>query len=36
MLEQRTLKMPSETNKIYLHKIPNPLLRYTAKRSGTL
>ena len=25
MLAQRTLKMPSETDKIYVHKVLNPL-----------
>ena len=36
MLAQRTLKMPSETDKIYLHKVLNTLLRNAAKRSDTL
>ena len=36
MLAQRTLKMPSETDKIYLHKVLNPLLRNAAKWSDTL
>ena len=35
MLAQRTLKMPSETDKIYLHKEFIPLPRNAAKRSGT-
>ena len=30
MLAQRTLKMPSETDKIYLHKELNPLPRNAA------
>ena len=33
MLAQRTLKMLSETNKIYLLKVLNPLCRNAAKRS---
>ena len=36
MLAQRTLKMPSETDKIYLHKVLNLLTRNAAKRSDTL
>ena len=36
MLAQRTLKMTSETDKIYLHKVFNTLPRNTAKRSDTL
>ena len=35
MLAQRTLKMPSETDKIYLHKELNPLPPNAAKRSDT-
>ena len=35
MLAQRALKMPSETDKIYLHKELNPLPRNAAKRSDT-
>ena len=33
MFAQRTLKMLSETDKIYLQKVLNPLPRNTAKRS---
>ena len=36
MPKQRTLKMLSETDKIYLHKVLNPLPRNAAKRSDTL
>ena len=36
MLAQKTLKMPSETDKIYLHKVLKPLLYNVAKRSDTL
>ena len=36
MLAQRTLKMTSETDKIYLHKVFNTLPRNTANRSDTL
>ena len=36
MLAQRTLKMPSETDKIYLHKLRDPLPRNATKRSDTL
>ena len=36
MLAQRPLKMPSETDKICLHKVPNPLLCNVAKRPDTL
>ena len=36
MLAQKTLKMPSETDKIYLHNVLNPVSRNAAKRSDTL
>ena len=36
MLAQRVLEMPSEADKIYLHKILNPLPHNAAKRSDTL
>ena len=36
MLAQKILKMPSETDKIYVHKVLNPLLFNVAKRSDTL
>ena len=35
MLAQRTLEMLSETDKIYLHKVLNPLIRNAAKQSDT-
>ena len=35
MLAQMTLKMLSETDKIYLDKVLNPLPRNAAKRSDT-
>ena len=31
MLAQRTIKMPSGTDKIYIHKVLNPLPRNAAK-----
>ena len=36
MLAQRTLQMPSETDKIYLNKVFNALPRNAAKRSDAL
>ena len=36
MLAQRTLKMPFETDKIYLDKVLNPLPHNTAKQPDTL
>ena len=36
MLAQRTLKMPSKTDKIYLNKVFNTLPRNAAKRSDAL
>ena len=35
MLSQRTLKIPSETDKICLHKVLNPLPCNVTKRSDT-
>ena len=36
MLAQRNLKMRCETDKIYLHKVLNPLPCNAGKRSDTL